>query len=980
MLKVRCGPYAALEQAFLRQLDSLQKDDPFTPIAVVAPSRRMAERLERLAAGRPRLAVRFHTFHSLALQLVREDGQESRKLVGDPLLFDRLVDSLLGSGPRPKGLASSYRSTLKDLIDAGVEPRAGELVDEGLLSGKEEAERLRGLLDLLARYEKSLEQLGVLTPAGLVRRAAELAPKSAALGRFKALLYYGFYDLVGLQAEFFEAVAGEFPVTLYFPYRKGHPAYAFADRFFETKLHQGGTVPEPVEAPAEPLGDALFVPGRSAKAPEGFLRFLTASGASDEAWRVAKEILRLVEEEGVLPSEIGVVARALDPYRSALADAFRASAVPFHMSAEEPLLKRPAARACWTLLALARREFPALSVLDLTASPFFKLPPGASAGRWSALVRRLRIHRGWLQWEGRLPGEDAALWTLLKELKAELEPKGRRSWGEWAEYAAALLDRRFDAGGDEAFKAVLDELCSLEVLDLLGGKPEFPEFLEALDDRLHSAGLPVTDEPNQGVSVLDAMEARGSSFRVLFLVGLKQGLFPRVIREDPLLRDRARKALRDAGGYWIGQKKDGYDEEKLLFHLLVSSARERLYCCWPRSDEEGRSQVPSIYLFDLFRAAGLDPKRLALREDVPRQPERRLCSNALAPYLTPREASLAAALAGADPWSLHKALGWEAGALKALREGALELDRYGAPGPKDGVVGPLAEHLAWLKGHGLSPSTLENLAACPFRYLASKVLKLAEPEEPCEASKVDPARAGTLYHEALEAFYRHPKAKGDVRAAVDASFGKLDWRAMGLYPLLWEFEKERMARALEAFLRWDLAEQAQSGFVPELFEQGLDGKLEVALPKALEGMRFHGRADRLDSDGKSFRVVDYKRTAKSKKLAKRVSEGEALQPPVYLELAAQRKEFAGQAQGGAVFYPVESFLEEPEPDPYTAQDHAALRKAVLERIGALLKAVAEGRFVIKPQEGEQGYCDWCPFPAVCRKNHAMTLVRARRAP
>ncbi|MFH1723618.1 MAG: PD-(D/E)XK nuclease family protein [Elusimicrobiota bacterium] len=1031
MLTVQYGPFQpALERAFLAELDAVKKADPLAPAAVVAPSRRMADRLQRLVAceaGRACLQVEFHTFYSLALEIVRESGTLDRSVVGDPMFFDRLLDDLLashaeGAQSRPRGLSASYRSSLKDLIDAGVEPRAADLLDEGLLDDAYEAERFRRLLAVLRRYEERMDELRVTPVSGLTRRATEAASASPVLRRYRAILYYGFYDLTGLQADFFEAVAKDYPVTLFYPYRKGHPGYSFCDRFFETKLHLGGRTPRALDGGGEgrALGkalDALFVPGAEGSVADGALRFFTASGARDESWRVAKEVLRLVEEEGYAHGEIGVVARALDPYRTAVTEAFEESCIPFHMSAEEPLLRRPAARMCLKLLTLARRDFPALAVLDLTESPFFK---GRRGRFWRTLVRRLRVHRGWMQWEGKLlpatradfelypqlaaegrrgtvvPQEQSrALWDLLCEWRRRLTPPERRRWSEWADYACDFLREHLDGKGDPGFEEALGGLDGLRVFDLLGEPATFDEFLDAAEDRLTRAGRPVGGAEGSGVRVLDAMEARGESFRALFLVGMREGLFPRTIREDPLLRDSARAALRETGGYWIAAKQAAYDEEKLLFTLLAGSVSERLYCSHPRSDEEGRAQIPSIYLLDLCRAAGVRLSQAELSERVPRQPERKLTLPHLAPYLTPKEASVAAALTRTGSRALYRALGWDADGYEALARRVADMNRRGGPGPYDGLVGPPAEYLGELRRRGLSPSALAILARCPFQFYSSRVLGLEEPEEPCPSGEVSPAVKGDIYHGVLSRFYRRLRREGfwrreraafpepALRAAEDEVFAAYGWRELGVYPLLWDITREGMRGHLRVFLQRDLRELGESGMRPELFEEPMESPLAVGLPEALRGMPFQGRADRVDVGGGSFRVVDYKsRWRRHEKLEALVRKGETFQPPVYLELAARHPRLKEDEPGGVRFCAIEDGPEtngRPWVHEYGADAHRRSREALFEELSRLAGTVSLGKFLIRPDEGAHGHCRWCPFGALCRKSHPMTLIRSAEA-
>lgn len=1015
MLEVRYGAFPALEKAFLAELDSLKRASPLGAVAVVTPSQALADRLSRLVAldaGRAYVNVEFLNFHGLARKVLAGAG-EDRAVIEDPMVSDRLIDSLLGEGPRPRGLAASYRSSLKDLIDAGVEPRARELVSEGLLADAGEARRLSDLLDLLSRYEARMEELKAAPPSWLTRRAARAAGEGA-LGGFKALLYYGFYDLTGLQAEFFEAVARERPVTLFFPYLRKHPAFSFADKLFETKLHMGGAAPREVE-PADPpaLGralEALFVPGRSGAPPKGALRVFTASGERDEAWRAAKEILRLVEEEGYEFSDVGVVARTLEPYRAAIAEAFAESAVPCRIGEGEPLLCRPAARACLTLLSVARRDFPALAVLDVVESPFFR----GKAGRlWRPLLRRLRIHRGWLQWEGRLepasrtdlelhpqaaaegrrglvvPKEESrALWETLLRWRRELGSSEKRRWPAWAEHAERFLRAEL-ASEDPAFEEALAAVRGLAAFDVLDEQVSWAEFLETAEQALaRTAREP--EEANRGVRVLNAMQARGESFKVLFLVGMQEGVFPRRVREDPLLRDAARERLRDAGGYWISTKLSGYEEEKLLFHLLVSSASERLYCSYTRSDEDGRARVPSVYLLELCRASGVPAKEF---EHVPRQPLPRLCDPRLAQVLSLKEATLAAALSGRDARPILREAGLDAAGYEALRRrAASELNRRGEPGLLDGLIGPPEAYLEAVSKRGFSPTQLEELARCPFQFFASRLLRLGDSSEPSHKGEIAEDVKGVIYHRALASFHDRLRRSGwwdrpdapfpeaELAAAEKEAFAGCGWRELGVYPLLWEVSRDSMRRRLRRLAERDLEEMRASGLVPALFEEPLEAVLDLG---AAGKVRFRGVIDRLDAGGGAFRVVDYKTRTPvrpEEKVERLVLAGRRLQPALYLELAGRHPAAAGLEPAGFRFWGIESGESDgraPAAD-YPAETHRAQREAVLSVLGGLVETAREGRFAIRPEEGEGGHCSWCSFASICRKNHAATRVRAQR--
>ena len=1020
-LRVRCGPFTpALERAFLARLKELAPG-PGRPVAIVAPSRRLADRLERLIAAEAGLAVlgcRVHTFYSLALEALEALGGPSGRLAGGGLFHDLILDRLLeATGARPsRGLAAAYRASLRDLIDGGVEPAQFAEHLRGLITDPAAQRRLQGLFGLLARYRRKLAEAGVLAPSGLAREAAEAVAsgRAAGLERYREILYYGFYDLTGSQADLFDAVTGAFPCTLFFPYRKGRAGLQFAKRFLEVRLGKASIEYLEEEEDEVALGatvDALFAPLATASPKPGALRIFSASGARDEVWTVAKEILAL--REGPRPpafSDIGVVARTLEPYRAAVADVFQDNAIPFWLGSSGPLLRLPAAKRALNLLLLRRREFPARLVLDIARSPRFNsarfhAPAAPLQADWKRLIDRLGLHSGWLQWEGRLepwtkddlplgadpegpcvPRAHAALllrWLRsLHEALAGPASAGRGDWPAMAAHARRVLEENFDepeAGDDtEAWRATLDAVDALAGFGAAAPDAGFEEFLDALEESLRRAEAP-SPPANQGVRVLDAMDARGDSFKHLFLIGLQEKIFPRQVREDALLPDAVRARLENPGGYWILPKLEGYGEERLLFTLLAGAATETLRCVYPRSSEDGRAQVPSIYLRELCRAAGTD---LEAATRVPRRPFEKLAF-AGARRLSPKEAAALAVRGGRSGRALLEPLGLDGGLLDDCRARLPELSRPGEPGPMDGIVGPPVEWLKRSRARGLSPTALEQFVSCPFQFFASRLLGLGEPEEPSERGELSPRSRGELAHKALERFHRALAAKHFFRgptgawepaleSAMAEALDATGWRALGVYPVVWEAARRRLESRLRALAGMDVERIRATGLVPRLFERELSA--EVA------GIALHGRADRIDqAEGGAVWVVDYKSGRGPAKLRDALKRMDSLQPALYLELALAEGLGTEEAAAGAALYCLEGTPQDasaPAIVALTRDDWRAARKRLLENLREHVARMGRGEFFISKEDGPAGVCRRCSFGAVCRKSHGATWRRA----
>src|SRR5581483_11903631 len=87
-------------------------------------------------------------------------------------------------------------------------------------------------------------------------------------------------------------------------------------------------------------------------------------------------------------------------------------------------------------------------------------------------------------------------------------------------------------------------------------------------------------------------QARGRSFKVVFVPGLAERLFPQKLREDPLLLDELRGDL-DAG---LLRQDDRAENERLLLRLAIGAAAQRVYVSFPRIEtSEARARVPSFY-------------------------------------------------------------------------------------------------------------------------------------------------------------------------------------------------------------------------------------------------------------------------------------------------------------------------------------------------------------------------------------------------
>jgi ATP-dependent helicase/nuclease subunit B len=428
-----------------------------------------------------------------------------------------------------------------------------------------------------------------------------------------------------------------------------------------------------------------------------------------------------------------------------------------------------------------------------------------------------------------------------------------------------------------------------------------------------------------------------------------------------------RARLQQPGGYWIFPKLAGYEEEKLLFHLAVASATQCLWVSHARADEDGKALTPSIYWRELCRAAGRDPDAGDL-ERLPRPPFAKWETQP-PEFRSLKELSLTVQRNDQDPSLLWGSAGEN---LRRLHVDLTAFLKRDSPGPLEGRTGPLEAWSSRLASVGYSASALDTLEACPFRFWMRRGLRLDEPSTSSEEGGLSQRLRGRLFHAVLEDAYRAgidgPFAEEKLLAAARAVFARWPWSALGVYPLIAEWDQERMREALLRFIREDRAECAAGGWRPQAFEAAV----EAEAAWGFTDVRWRGRLDRLDVsiDGNARRVVDYKSSRRGG-LSSKILKDQSFQPWLYMELAAAQE---GPPVTGVVFKALEpgdkNFHE------YSVDRWRAEREARAAAAGELIALVGRGDFVIRPDEGERGLCATCGFAAACRKAHGPTRRRA----
>jgi len=1027
------------------------------PVRIVVPSRSLRLHLGNAIVrhrGRSVAGVTIQTLHAVAFEVMERAGEPAP--AGMPL-FDVVAQRLArserslrqGLGDLVDGYAA-VAGTVRDLLDAGFEPALFEAVDEALAgdgplatgpAGKDEVERARALIRVAARTDAVMREIGLGRVSTLLRRAVELLatdPERALPSR--ALLIHGFADATGVATDFLQALLRRGAVLILDqppdPAGGGGTERAFTARFTERLGSVSRFIP-PAPIPQDGGGEA---------APR--VQRFDAVGAEAEAREVARRVRELLDA-GARPEGIGVVARDLAPYALLLARHFRRLGVPFSgVSARGGL--EPAGRRARAMLDLLRRGEDALAdrwldalgsrtalrggrLVDLRLA-FYSLGTGRLRDVAELVVDPflkedgsypLPIRQGLRQAVAEEKGEDTADAGEIEDAPREAYAPRRRVEGAHlhaAVRAAGKLRGRLADWPDEARAgAHLRRLRTLLINDL-GWEPgsgpgapvlnalaelerevpaEFPLTREELHTLLARAldgvGAAALGGHGGGVQVLTVTEARGRTFEHLFVPGLNRDLFPRGVREDPLLSDDLRRVLQRVLPD-VPIKRAGFDEERYLYAQLLA-ASPRVTLSWQAADADGKPRSPS----PLLRGLGAEAKAPALFPRTPGPSTLRPADEhaVIAALHAPRPvfgAVLATALEEARTELLAEGMD-EAFGISRLRPADLAAARVAVLdeldpdlrtpegravrarlGPYFGFVGNFVTSASGAdpRRMDLSITHLETLAGCPWQLFLGRLLKLEPTPDPLAALPgADPLLLGNTVHRVLE------------RIVGTGELLQVPWpSASDLDALMLEVAVQTLAAEgiLLPGLARALAERARPYVEAAGAADWVDGVLPVLRAESKEEVKVFDaagqsrplrfRADRVDRSGSEggLRFTDYKTgrpvstatkpDVRRRHFLNRVRGGTFLQAVAYL-LAAQGE----PALGRYLYLRPDLRSETVERELAVASGDGEFTAAFDRAVRAVLSAWDQGSFfprvVDTAGRNEPVRCDYCAVAEAC---------------
>ncbi|MBK7185953.1 MAG: PD-(D/E)XK nuclease family protein [Ignavibacteria bacterium] len=319
----------------------------------------------------------------------------------------------------------------------------------------------------------------------------------------------------------------------------------------------------------------------------------------------------------------------------------------------------------------------------------------------------------------------------------------------------------------------------------------------------------------------------------------------------------------------------------------------------------------------------------------------------------------------------------------------------------------------------MSPSRLDVVIQCPFKYHASKTLRLEDDggENDTQMTSIE---RGILLHELVQRFYRsyQPNEELQFASAEELSAYCVDlrkapfedhWKRLCdlLDELLHEMRPDHLYAEVERralvgtsmrvglLRRWlanEIAYQQTTGFLPVLFEIEIDTEIDVPVDDVMQKMKVKTRIDRVDvamvDSVLEFVVNDYKANLPGTATRPLIKAGKATQMPMYLAAVAAffREKEIDARPAAAVYRMFGTALRSPEKSMYqvmladesfpipirrSKKDPPPLPLAeqvevIIQRISPAFIDLRSGAYPVRPSKEA---CTYCSYPALCRREH-----------
>lgn len=365
------------------------------------------------------------------------------------------------------------------------------------------------------------------------------------------------------------------------------------------------------------------------KTPERITLY-KASNIYDEIERVSKSITSLVREKGYRYRDISVVCRNIDDYEKIISVIFKDYNIPYFLDKKIQLLSNPLIVLISSAFEILLKNWSYESVFKYLKSGLtgidnsyidrlenFILEYGVKGYKWTS---REIVNEKWFIGNSELTDDKVLIAEIMEEIRYPLMIFHNKINGKHKvkDICSAIYEflvdvkvfdrinewiKNFEELGLEDKVKEYSQVESIvidildQAVDVIGEERlEYSEFFRILSSGFANEEIGIIPVALDQVNIGDIARIKGRDVKVLYIVGINDGVLPASKKEEGLLSDRDRITLGEVGINLSSTTRNKVFEEQYLLYIALTISSEYLMLSYPMADFEGKSLRPSIVI------------------------------------------------------------------------------------------------------------------------------------------------------------------------------------------------------------------------------------------------------------------------------------------------------------------------------------------------------------------------------------------------
>lgn len=671
------------------------------------------------------------------------------------------------------------------------------------------------------------------------------------------------------------------------------------------------------------------VPYKTYKEEPKNIKMFLANNQYTEIEHIASEIVKLVRNENYRYKDISVITKNLNLYSSLIKVIFAGYNIPVFIDEKKELSENILVKFLIAVLEICNKNWSYEAVFNYLKTGFVNIEKEEIFKLENYCIRWGIKGNKWYKEDWNYVGKDeyteeelARLNELRKMIVTpirKLQEKSRKDNSfinltkilyefleemKIEEVITSKIEKLEEKGFIElaneyesSFK-VLIELFDEIALVFGEEKTNFDKYMSILKIGLKNTGLGKIPATQDQVIVGDVNRSRSHKVRAVFIIGINDGEFPSIYKDEGFFNDKDREYLKAQGFDLANGSLENLYEENFNIYKAFTIAEEKLFLSYASSDNEGRTLRPSILITKLKK---IYPK-LKETSDIITQEKEIITTNNTFDNLIEKLNTYKEGEEIEDIW-FDVLKYYENNPLwKGRLQKSLEGIKYTNVPEK---IKP--EFIKKLYGETLHTtiSRLERYRSCPFSFYLEYGLKLKEKK----SLKLQPIDTGSFMHEVIDEFFEEVSTKkisikdldkAEIEKIVKQIIEeKLNLKANYIFKSIPKFMvlTNRLCRLVTLSIVYIVQGLQATDFEVvgnEIeFKNGKEYKpIEITTEDGRK-VEITGKIDRIDlakdATGKYIRIIDYKSSAKDINLNE-VLAGLQLQLITYLDAVCEEKD------------------------------------------------------------------------------------------